>query len=1091
MDERPHKSHRPSQSGGKHDKKEKAKGEKKQGFNEKAFAPKSGRRAEKQGRRTAEKDQTRLHVPLVDRTPDEEPPPVIIAIVGPAGVGKTTLLKSLVRRFTKQTLNEAKGPITVVSGKKRRLTFIECNNDLNSMTDIGKVADLVLLMIDGSYGFEMETFEFLNILQSHGFPKVIGILSHLDLIKKAATLKDTKKALKKRFWTEIYQGAKLFYLSGVINGRYPDTEIMNLSRFISVMNSSRTSKGKCDRTVTVYGYLRGTNLRLGNKVHIPGVGDLEMKSVTVLGDPCPLPNESSEKRRKLSEKKKLLIHAPMSDVGGVMYDKDAVYINVPGNFTRGNNEVYQGEGEQMVMDLQDVNSTLEDAVARSQIRLFGSSSKTLTVEPTREDDSDDEHDEEQGSDVEEEEDDWMLEEANTTGENTGRRGMRTVTRGLPTVGSTKPRGDIAYADSDSDLGGSDDEEEDGRRVRFGGEDEDRDIPSDEEGLEEEEDEDEEMSGVEEDVPKWKANLSQHAQQLSATSRKARRKDWTKLIYTTTLSPEQILDDAKEDRDGEGDDIENDEDDFFQIKTRATNVEAEVLDKTKDDIDEEELKKWEDEDMLDSLRRLFITGADVAAAEGGGEDGEGEGEDRFGAEYDSDNEEGDDEEGGDVPSSSTTLDPRAALAAKKEALKKKFDEHFAGIDAESRALVEGYRPGSYVRIELPNVPAELVENFDPTYPLIVGGLLPAEERFGYVQVRLKRHRWYAKTLKNNDPLILSLGWRRFQTIPTYSLDDHSIRMRMLKYTPEHMHCFATFYGPVALPNTGFCAFNSLAGSTPGFRVSATGVVLDVDRSVKIVKKIKLTGVPYKIFKNTAFVKDMFSTALEVAKFEGANVRTVSGIRGQVKKALPKPDGAFRATFEDKILKSDIVFLRAWYSVQPRKFYNPVTSLLLSNKSSWTGMRLTGAVRHEQKLNAPQNVNSTYKKIERAPRKFNPLVVPRKLQANLPYASKPKLMAAQRAPTYLQKRAVVMEPEEKKAVALLQQIRALRKDQVARRREKKGEKKEERKKKMRKEEERKEGRAKERKKEVMRIVGQKSRREEELAEGGGRSRKRTKT
>ncbi len=90
----------------------------------------------------------------MNRTPDDEPPPIIVAIVGPAGVGKTTLLKSLVRRYTKQTLNEAKGPITVVSGKKKRLTFIECNNDLNSMIDIGKIADLVLLMIDGSFGFE-------------------------------------------------------------------------------------------------------------------------------------------------------------------------------------------------------------------------------------------------------------------------------------------------------------------------------------------------------------------------------------------------------------------------------------------------------------------------------------------------------------------------------------------------------------------------------------------------------------------------------------------------------------------------------------------------------------------------------------------------------------------------------------------------------------------------------------------------------------------------------------------------------------------------------------------------------------------------
>ena len=176
MDDRQHKAHRPAQSGAKADKKKGKSKEKQQGFNEKvrgplllsgayherviaqAFAPRSGRRAERQGRRNVERDQTRLHVPLVNRTPDDEPPPVVVAVVGPPGVGKTTLVKSLVRRYTKQTLNHVQGPITVVSGKKKRITFIECNNDLNSMIDIAKVADLVLLMIDGSYGFEMVRF---------------------------------------------------------------------------------------------------------------------------------------------------------------------------------------------------------------------------------------------------------------------------------------------------------------------------------------------------------------------------------------------------------------------------------------------------------------------------------------------------------------------------------------------------------------------------------------------------------------------------------------------------------------------------------------------------------------------------------------------------------------------------------------------------------------------------------------------------------------------------------------------------------------------------------------------------------------------
>jgi ribosome biogenesis protein BMS1 len=74
------------------------------------------------------------------------------------------------------------------------------------------------------------------------------------------------------------------------------------------------------------------------------------------------------------------------------------------------------------------------------------------------------------------------------------------------------------------------------------------------------------------------------------------------------------------------------------------------------------------------------------------------------------------------------------------------------------------------------------------PVVVGGLQSHETQLGLVRCRVKRHRWHGRTLKANDPLVFSLGWRRFQSMPLYAMEDESShRHRFLKYTPEHMHC----------------------------------------------------------------------------------------------------------------------------------------------------------------------------------------------------------------------------------------------------------------------------------------------------------------
>ncbi|KAG7226575.1 hypothetical protein INR49_003732 [Caranx melampygus] len=327
--------------------------------NPKAFAVQSAVRMAKTFHRAQDIKAKKHHIPLVDRTP-LEPPPVVIVVVGPPKVGKSTLIRCLIKNFTRQKLGDICGPVTIVSGKKRRLTFMECNNDINTMIDLAKVADLVLMLIDASFGFEMETFEFLNICQVHGFPRIMGVLTHLDSFKNNKTLRKTKKNLKHRFWTEVYQ----------------TQEVKNLGRFISVMKFRPLVWQTSHPYVLVdrHDFLQ------------EGVGDFQVADVNFLPDPCPLPD--AQKKRALNEKERLL-YAPMAGVGGVVYDKDAVYIDVPANHVKQQQEEVRPTTE-LVQSLIDTHATLDAKMAASKVSLFSGSG---TLDPT---DIDEQSEEKQG-----------------------------------------------------------------------------------------------------------------------------------------------------------------------------------------------------------------------------------------------------------------------------------------------------------------------------------------------------------------------------------------------------------------------------------------------------------------------------------------------------------------------------------------------------------------------------------------------------------------------------------------------------------------------------------------------------------------------
>ncbi|KAL5968761.1 Ribosome biogenesi protein bms1 [Taenia solium] len=1112
--------------------------------NSKGFAVQHTTKAARKVRKTLDRETKKYHLLDISAASSVNfSPPLIVGIVGPPRCGKSTLLRGLIRHFGRQLVPSITGPITVVAGKKLRLTLIECDCNINSMIDIAKIADLILLVVNVSKGLEMYHFEFISMLQVHGMSRVIPVLNHLDQFKESSSSRAIRKKIKQRLWTDL--SAKIFLLSRfvqkksyyhkrsevndkVIGGDYIPAEIQRLARLM-VVKSPRPSDWRTDhpymlvdrledvtnprilaedekasRVISLYGWIRGAPIEASFSnplVHVPGLGDFPISECTRQQDPCPTPAQlmqsdasaggtiEAKLKKRLSEGERKL-YAPMSGVGGVLLDHDATYIDLGGSHHLGGGrstsgrQVVIGAGEADLAKARDLLSAVGHGLDE---RLEHNHRVQMLIDAPLLEPSANDIDEDSGSDVGNDKDSFVGDddiEADEGGGNVGLRMFEDTVLPLAENGPMEVDGDD---NGEGDLLGT--------------------KPNDQ------------FSG-------GHRNLKDAFDDLGWEETATGRKNWKRIIYNaddetpkrigiSSLTGEMFIISTKMDTTIHG----TDADDVTLPHQRTVSIDwaisaaliansfttgewspsedAEQL-LAADAKAQRAMEELKAQKMAKAVGSKVLYRPERRLAKGVSRNSYVEEDEVLGEEFEdvgpvnevegeaSSDDKGEDNDDPIKGIEKSLLHPtkRERILEKRRRHKELFDRLYeaaqrgSGANADEpatafydkmvaktetqrqlnrevldklspdvRETVEGVPPGSYVRLKIVGVPYQFMAYFDPRQPLVVGGLARGEEAKAFIQARFQVHRWMRRALKSNDPLIVSVGWRRYQTIGVFSKEEHNFRRRYLKYALAHEHCHITFYGPVVSAKTGVIAIanstwreqsefgvihawppssarvqahllelqghtNTEALISPEFRIAGTGSVTDCNESFQIMKKLKLVGYPYKIFSKTAFVRGMFNSELEVTKMVGSKIQTVQEnvstcitnietIVGLIKNALTgtshKP-GDFRATFEASIRMADIVFVRTFVPTELTAFYNPIPNLLLASARSaastttqtqWRMLRTMGELQWDMGTKVEVKEDSKYREAQRVPFVPQPLTVPSKLVAALPFTDKPKL------------------------------------------------------------------------------------------------------
>eukprot|EP00002_Diphylleia_rotans_P024982 TRINITY_DN4933_c0_g1_i1.p1 TRINITY_DN4933_c0_g1~~TRINITY_DN4933_c0_g1_i1.p1 ORF type:complete len:737 (+),score=182.10 TRINITY_DN4933_c0_g1_i1:263-2473(+) len=226
---------------------------------------------------------------------------------------------------------------------------------------------------------------------------------------------------------------------------------------------------------------------------------------------------------------------------------------------------------------------------------------------------------------------------------------------------------------------------------------------------------------------------------------------------------------------------------------------------------------------------------------------------------------------------------------------------------------GVQSGIFVQVFVSNVPPSVMTQYVPDRPLVVGGLLKYENKMSVINFAIQKYITCEDMIKTKESLIFHYGFRRYQARPVFSENTQGIdKHKMEKFLQHGRFSVATIYAPICFPPASVLIFR---GSSDPTHIVATGTLLSVDPDRIVLKRIILSGFPFKVHKKTCVVRYMFFNPEDIRWFRPVELWTKYGRIGHIREPLGT-HGHMKCIFDGVVTMQDTICMSLYKRVFPK-------------------------------------------------------------------------------------------------------------------------------------------------------------------------------